>query len=371
MNYQEFGKTGVKISRLGFGAMRLPMKDVGGKEVVDEEQSLAMMWRAFEHGVNYIDSAWFYCNGLSENTVGKALKGWRDKVYVSTKYPFKDESLRATLEKQLARLDTPYIDFYHLHGIGEWFFTREDRDTIIREIIQAKEEGLIKHISFSFHDKPEVMDRIMELGIFESVLCQYNLLDRRNETVLAHAKSRGLGTIVMGPVAGGKLVELPQKAAEAAGVKVKSNAELALRFVLANPNIDCALSGMSTMAQVEENVAIASNLAPLSPAEAAGISRLMDENKRLADLYCTGCNYCMPHCPQQVNIPFIFSAMNLYRVYDLKESGRSQYHFLETAPWVKGKKANSCIECGVCEEHCPQKIEIRKQLKECRELFES
>jgi predicted aldo/keto reductase-like oxidoreductase len=175
----------------------------------------------------------------------------------------------------------------------------------------------------------------------------------------------------MGPVGGGKLVELPQKAAEAAGVKVKSNAELALRFVLANPNIDCALSGMSTMAQVEENTAIASNLAPLSPEEVAGINRLMDENKRLADLYCTGCNYCMPHCPQQVNIPYIFSAMNLYRVYDLKESGRSQYQFIGNAPWVKGKNASACIECGACEQHCPQKIEIRKQLKECREVFES
>jgi hypothetical protein len=369
MEYRTFGNTGIRISRLGFGAMRLPMVEIDGRRVVDEEKAIAMLHRAFELGVNYVDTAWFYCDGQSEIVVGKALKGWRDKVYVSTKYPVGNEKgYRELLEIQLQRLDTDHIDFYHFHGIGEWFLKHERRDEFIREALRAKEEGLIRHISFSFHDKPEVMMRLIDLGIFSSVLCQYNLLDRANEEALAYAKAKGLGTVVMGPVGGGRLAGLPRETAERLGIRVHSSAELALRFVFANRNVDCALSGMSTIEQVEENAAIASNMAPLSPEEVAAINAAMDENKRLADLYCTGCNYCLPHCPQEVNISHIFQAMNYYRVYGLKEYAQQHYDAIGSQ-WVKGKKADACIECGECEQHCPQHIPIREQLKECLALF--
>jgi predicted aldo/keto reductase-like oxidoreductase len=369
MEYRTFGNTGIRISRLGFGAMRLPMVEIDGRRVVDEEKAIAMLHRAFELGVNYVDTAWFYCDGQSEIVVGKALKGWRDKVYVSTKYPVGNEKgYRELLEIQLQKLDTDHIDFYHFHGIGEWFLKHERRDEFIREALRAKEEGLIRHISFSFHDKPEVMMRLIDLGIFSSVLCQYNLLDRANEEALAYAKAKGLGTVVMGPVGGGRLAGLPRETAERLGIRVHSSAELALRFVFANRNVDCALSGMSTIEQVEENAAIASNMAPLSPEEVAAINAAMDENKRLADLYCTGCNYCLPHCPQEVNISHIFQAMNYYRVYGLKEYAQQHYDAIGSQ-WVKGKKADACIECGECEQHCPQHIPIREQLKECLALF--
>lgn len=369
MEYRTFGNTGIRISRLGFGAMRLPMVEIDGRRVVDEEKAIAMLHRAFELGVNYVDTAWFYCDGQSEIVVGKALKGWRDKVYVSTKYPVGNEKgYRELLEIQLQRLDTDHIDFYHFHGIGEWFLKHERRDEFIREALRAKEEGLLRHISFSFHDKPEVMMRLIDLGIFSSVLCQYNLLDRANEEALAYAKAKGLGTVVMGPVGGGRLAGLPRETAERLGIRVHSSAELALRFVFANRNVDCALSGMSTIEQVEENAAIASNMAPLSPEEVAAINAAMDENKRLADLYCTGCNYCLPHCPQEVNISHIFQAMNYYRVYGLKEYAQQHYDAIGSQ-WVKGKKADACIECGECEQHCPQHIPIREQLKECLALF--
>lgn len=368
MQYTTFGNTGIQVSRLGFGAMRLPMTEIDGKQVVDEDLAIPMIHRAFELGVNYIDTALFYCDGLSEITVGKALKGWRDKVSLSTKYPF-DGPFRETLETQLKKLDTDHIDFYHYHGIGEGFFTHERHDDALQGAIKAKEEGLIKHISFSFHDKPEVMAKIIDLGIFSSVLCQYNLLDRANEEALANAKAHGLGTVVMGPVGGGRISGMPRELAEKLGIQVRSTAELALRFVLANPNVDIALSGMSTLAQVEENTAVASNTAPLSPAEVTGINAAMEENKRLADLYCTGCNYCVPHCPQEVNIPHIFRAMNNYRVYGIKEFARNQYNEIGTNQWVKGAKADACVECGACEAHCPQKIAIRQQLKECLDVF--
>jgi len=368
MQYTPFGNTGLRISRLGFGSMRLPMKTINDESVVDEDKAIAMMHRAFELGVNYIDSAYFYCGGFSEIAVGKALKGWRDKVILSTKYPF-DAPFRERLETQLQKLDTDHIDFYHFHGIGNSFFTHERHDDAVAGALQAKEEGLIRHLSFSFHDKPEVMKTLVDLGIFSSVLCQYNLLNRENEEALAYARERGLGTAVMGPVGGGRLSGMPAAVVQRFGVQVRSSVELALRFVMTNPNVCVALSGMSTMQQVEENAAIASNVSPLSPAELEGIAAAMEENRRMSDLYCTGCNYCAPHCPQGVVIPRIFEMMNWHRVYGTTEFAREQYHGIGLAAGSKDHKADECIECGVCEDHCPQKIEIRKQLKECHETL--
>ena len=368
MQYTPFGNTGLQISRLGFGAMRLPMVTVNGKSVVDEDRAIAMFHRAFELGVNYVDTAYFYCEGLSEIVVGKALKGWRDKVILSTKYPF-DAPFRERLELQLQKLDADHIDFYHFHGIGDSFFTHERHDDALNGALQAKEEGLIRHLSFSFHDKPEVMKKLVDLGIFSSVLCQYNLLDRANEEGLAYAKAHGLGTAVMGPVGGGRISGMPPAVAQRFGVEVRSSVELALRFVMTNPNVNVALSGMSTIQQVEENAAIASNVAPLSAAELAGIEAAMQENRRMAELYCTGCNYCAPHCPQGIVIPKIFELMNYHRVYNITEFARENYRNIGTTPWSQGSKADACIECGVCEDYCPQKIAIREQLKECHQTL--
>jgi len=364
MQYTPFGNTGLQVSRLGFGSMRLPMITVNEKHVVDDEQAVAMIHRAFELGVNYIDTALFYCDGLSEVTVGKALKGWRDKVILSTKYPF-NGGFRETLETQLKKLDTDHIDFYHFHGIGSGFFEHDRREEAVNGALKAKEEGLIRHLSFSFHDKPEVMMKIIDLGIFSSVLCQYNLLDRSNEDGLAYAKAKGLGTTVMGPVGGGRISGMPPEVAQRFGVSAKSSAELALRFVMTNPNVNIVLSGMSTLQQVEENAATASNAATLTDPELAGIAAASEENKRMSDLYCTGCNYCVPHCPQEIVIPRIFQLMNYHRVYSITDYARGEYNGIGTNPWNQGHKADECIECGVCEEHCPQKINIREQLKEC------
>ena len=369
MQYTAFGDTGMTISRLGFGAMRLPMTERDGATVVDDELAIPMIRRAFELGVNYIDSAWGYCHGLSEVTVGKAVQGWRDRVHVSSKYPMGHEKgYREVLEIQLGKFGLDYLDCYHFHGIGEWFLTHAKRDQVLAEAAQAKAEGLIRHISFSFHDKPEAMARLIDIGCFSSVLCQYNLLDRANEDALANARAHGLGTVVMGPVGGGRLAGLSPELAAKLGIPVRSSAELALRFVLANPNVCCALSGMSVLAQVEENAAVAATAGPLSPAEVEAVNAAMEENRRLADLYCTGCNYCVPHCPNEVNIPRIFSAMNYHRIYGLLEHAQHLYNSIGHGN-VKGAKADACVECGACEEHCPQHIAIREQLKECRVVF--
>ncbi len=368
MQYREFGDTGIKISALGFGAMRLPEIEENGTYRIDEEKALAVIIRAFELGVNYIDTAYGYCHGNSEIVVGKALKGWRDKVYLSTKMPtwlVKERGdYRRFLEEQLQKLDVDYIDFYHFHALGQerWenFVLKHD---LLDEAQKAKEEGLIKHISFSFHDKPEVLKQLVDVGIFSSLLCQYNLLDRANEEAIAYAREKGLGVVIMGPVAGGRLAASSKTIQQLLEGRSVSTPELALRFVLANENVSCALSGMNTIEMVEENSATASLDTLLTETELERIKDAMEENRRLADLYCTGCDYCMP-CPREVNIPLKFRLMNYHRVYGLTDYAREQYEKIGTTEDLKGKKAEDCIECGICETKCPQNLEIRKQLKE-------
>jgi predicted aldo/keto reductase-like oxidoreductase len=363
MQYRAFGSTGYQISALGFGAMRLPMREGH----VDEEQAVAAIHRGFELGINYIDTALGYCAEESEIVVGKALKGWRDRVWVSTKNPLSDrpaDQWRACLEKQLAKLDVDALDVYHCHGINwkVWEDHLSRPGMGIEAALKAKEEGLFRHFAFSFHDRPENLKRLADTGIFEIVTCQYNLLDRSNEEAMAYARQRGLGVVVMGPVGGGRLGGPSQALQGMVAGGASSTAEVALRFVLANPSVSCAISGMGSVAMVEENCATASRTEPLSEGELDNVRQVLDRNRRLAELYCTGCNYCMP-CPHGVNIPGNFEAMNYHRVYGLTEFARSRYR--RFGPKRENNlPASACQECGECEPKCPQKIPIIEQLKE-------
>jgi len=373
MQYRELGITGIKISALGFGAMRLPTKKVNDKDVFDHEAGVELIHRYLDLGGNYVDTAPYYCEKESEIIVGKALKGRRDQAYLSTKNPIENASgddWRKRLESSLTKLDTDYIDFYHMWGISWKTFT-ESIDVPggpLEAARKAKEEGLIRHLAFSFHDDAANMLKIIDTGHFETLLCQYNLLDRSNEAGIAHAKEKGLGVIVMGPVGGGRLGYPSEVIQNLLPEKKASSPELALRFVLANQGVSCALSGMGSMDMVNQNIATASREEELSEEELQAISTSLEENKRLADLYCTGCNYCMP-CPQGVNIPMNFSLMNHHRVYKLTEHARSQYAQIGKVPWLQGKPASDCIECGECEPKCPQKIPIIKQLQETAEVL--
>ena len=368
MQYRKFGTTGKEISALGFGAMRLPHKKVDGKAVYDEDESIRMIRRAVELGVNYIDTAPYYCDGVSEIIVGKALKGIRDQVMLSTKNPIEDASganWRQRLEKSLRQLDTDKIDFYHMWGISwETYTDKIDvPDGPLSAALKAKEEGLIGHLSFSFHDKAENMFKIVDTGHFETVLCQYNLLDRANEEAITYAHKKGLGVVIMGPVGGGRLGAPSATIQNMLPGKSSSSAELAMRFVLANPAVSCALSGMSNMDMVEENAKVSSNNTALSADELGKIELSMTENKKMADLYCTGCNYCMP-CPHDINIPLNFQLMNYHKVYGLTDYAKEQYAQIGTNDWMSGKSAEYCVECGLCEPKCPQSIAIIRQLKE-------
>ncbi len=366
MRYRELGKTGYRVSQLGFGAMRLPMVGEGEDARVDRDEAIPMIHRAFEAGLNYIDTAVGYCNQDSQRVVGEALVGWRDKVVLSTKnHEYEDEKTWwSHLENSLERLQVESIDIYNHHGINWERYTQHVEPHTSKWMLKARDQGLIKHICASFHDNNENLIKLVETGYPEVITLQYNMLDRQLEEGIALAHERGIGVVVMGPVAGGRLgVSSPVLKELIPGVERVP--ELALRFVLANPNVSVALSGMSTMQQVEENLATASDERPLSEEELEAIRTHLARLEAMADLYCTGCGYCMP-CQQEVNIAHIFQKYNEARVYGLWEAASEAYQ-----AWrgVSGKQVDACIECGECEEKCPQHIPIREQLQEAHEAL--
>ena len=370
MIYRTLGRTGLKVSQLGFGAMRLPMTGEGEAARVNRELAVPMIHRAFEAGVNYIDTAVGYCNQDSQRAVGDALKGWRDRVILSTKnhyYGPDEKEWWKLLEQSLERLQTGHIDIYNHHGINWKGWVENVEPRVSGWMRKAKEQGLIRHICTSFHDSPEALKKIVETGYPDVITLQYNLLDRSLEEGIALAHARGLGIVVMGPVGGGRLGDA-SAVLEGLVPGIARVPELAMRFVLANPHVAVALSGMSTLAQVEENLRVASDPSPLSAADQAAIQEHLVRMKKMAELYCTGCNYCLP-CPGEVAIPKIFERYNRGRVYGLWDSARRDYARIGTVPWDGGKKADACSECGACEKKCPQHIPIRQQLREAHKAL--
>jgi hypothetical protein len=370
MQYRTLGRTGLKVSQLGFGAMRLPMTTAGDEKLVDRDKAVPMIHRAFEAGVNYIDTATFYCNEDSQRAVGDALKGWREKIVVSTKNPYYDEDESAwwqNLENSLERLDIECIDIYHHHGINWKAYTEKVEPRVSKWMQKAQDQGLIKHICRSFHDEPQALVNIIKTGYPAVITVQYNMLDRQLEDAIALAHESNIGVVVMGPVAGGKLgVDSPVIADMVDGVDRVP--ELAMRFVLSNPNVTVALSGMSTMEQVEENIAIADACAPLSDEELRIVDEQLERLREMEQLYCTGCKYCLP-CPEGVAIPQIFNLYNQGRVYGLWGFAKGRYRQMIKQNKENARPANYCNECGQCEEKCPQNIPIREQLRESHQAL--
>jgi predicted aldo/keto reductase-like oxidoreductase len=364
MQYRVLGRTGIKVSALGFGTMRFKMV----ADHVDQDYAVEALHRAMDLGVNYFDSAVGYCRGESEATLGKALKGRREGNVISTKYPpwgrsATADDYRRILEQSLTRIGIDYLDVHNMHGLN-WETAQNifAKGMAMEGARKAKAEGLVKRLGFSFHDDPKrMLDICQAAPDFEVVTCQYNLLDRANQESMAAVREMGLGVVVMGPVAGGRLGFPSEKLQGLLPGKTVSTPELALRFVLSNPNVSVALSGMNTVEMVEENAATASDETALTTQEKQQIEAMLLENRRLADLYCTGCEYCMP-CPNKVSIPAIFRLMNLHRVWGLTEAAKKSYRGLGKDQ--SNLDASACVECGQCEPKCPQKIPIIEQLKE-------
>ncbi len=374
MQYRTFGRSGRQVSILGFGAMRIPTHE---DRTADLEQAVPLLQRGLDLGINYIDTAHGYCEGTSEVAVGLAIKG-RDRagITITTKVPAGDAekataaSWRERLELSLKRLDT-HIDFILFHGLRWEVFQNyvSQPGWALDAARKAQSEGLVKHIGFSCHDTTENLIKLVDTGEFDAVLMQYNYLDRHNEPAIARAHAAGMGVSIMGPVAGGRLA-LPGGVAVDGNNREMKAPELALRFVWDNPGVSVANSGMSTLEQVEENVTSANRMETLSSAEQAQIRGLIEKNQKLADLYCTGCGYCLP-CPNEIQIPENFRYMNWYRVWGMEEAAKNAYAKLSPeGAWtpygglIKGKKAEECIQCGECEPKCPQNLPIVEQLRE-------
>ena len=373
MIYRELGNTGLKVSQLGFGAMRLPMVGEGPAAYIDREKAIPIIHRALEAGVNYIDTAVFYSNNDSQRAVGDAIALWgrREQLVISTKNHYFGEDEREwwkNLEQSLVRLRVSYIDLYNFHGLS-WKGYQENvvGRGMGKWMEKAHKQGIIRHICNSFHDNNDALRKIVDTGFTASVTVQYNMLDRQLEDGIAYARSKGVGVVVMGPVAGGRLGATSDVLARLVP-GVTHVPELALRFVLSNPNVTVALSGMSSLEQVEQNVATAASEVTLSDQENAAIREHLERLKAVADSFCTGCRYCLP-CPQEVNIPSIFDKYNWGRAYGLWDPARAGYENISKVSWEPGKRADACIECGACEKKCPQHLPIMKQLKEAHEAL--
>ncbi len=374
MKYRSYGNTGEMVSTLGFGCMRLPEVEINGKWYINEDEALPLLFSGYASGINYFDSAPYYCHKNSEHTVGKALKSVRSKVKLTTKLPFdevkKTSDMRRILENSLKNMDTPYIDFYHFWGINKASLDVIKTNDLFNEARKAKEEGLIRHLSFSFHDDAENMIDIINAGegIFESVLCQYNLLDRANEKSIAYARKKGLGVAAMGPVAGGRLAAPTELYKKLTGKDSIATYELALRFVLGNEDISLALSGIENMDMLEKNLAIANVETYMNNAERYKVGLAMEEIKQFSELYCTGCNYCQP-CPKNIVIPKIFNMYTYHNVYGLTYVAKKEFEDYKKNP-EKGAMPDACVDCGICESKCPQHLEIRKELKRVVKVLE-
>jgi predicted aldo/keto reductase-like oxidoreductase len=374
MKYRKFGKLDWQVSALGFGAMRLPVIDENQSKI-NEPESIKMIRYAIDSGVNYLDSAYLYHMGQSEVLVGKALKdGYRQKMKVATKLPArmveKAEDFDRILAEQLQRLDIGMIDFYLLHGLDKngWIKVRDFGVLKWAEAQMAK--GLIGRLGFSFHDSFEVFKEIVD-SYDNWVLAQvlYNYMDENEQAGrrgVEYAAGKGLAVVVMEPLRGGRLAKNSPPAPvaqvlQSARHKMKG-VEWAFHWVWNQPEISVALSGMSTMEQVVENVKIAGLSHPgiLTPADLLIIGKIKEAYKSLCPIPCSNCRYCQP-CPNKVEIPRVFQIYNDAVMYDDMKSGQFMYN----GPFaiLQDQRADQCTECGECLEKCPQKIEIPDWLK--------
>jgi len=378
MQYRKLGKIGTKVSALGFGCMRLPTTEPGGK--IKRDEAIKLIRKGIDSGINYIDTAWTYHSGESEVVVGLALKdGYRERVTLVTKCPVgrkeftEPEHYDDHLDEQLQRLDEDYLDFYLFHALNKKTYEEKVLGlNLIERAKKAKQEGRIKHLGFSFHDKPEVLKDIIDSGHFELMLVQYNIVDQVNHEMINYAGEKGLAVAIMGPVGGGRLAgkDMPDEMKKWLTPGRGNFADIAFKFVHSNPNVSVALSGMGTDEMLDDNLSIASreDYNQVSGKEKESIDGLAERFKEMCDNICTQCKYCQP-CPNEVSISFIFEALQRYQIYGDRESAKRYYDLIGKMPWAPGKDASACEECGECLEKCPQNIEIIDQLKKSHEVL--
>ena len=329
MEYRILGKTGLKISRMGFGGIPI--------QKIDEEGTRKLLHEMMEMGVNYIDSARGYT--VSEQYIGYGLEGIRDKFVLATKSMSRTkEAMAADIETSLGNFRTDYIDLYQVHNPSI-----EQLDQVIGEggaleaLMEAKAAGKIGHIGLTAHSTA-VFERALGLDWVETIMFPYNIVEQQGAELIHKCAEKNIGFIDMKPLAGGAI----------------EDATLALRYVCSNPDVTVVIPGMAEVRELEQNLAACSNTEPLADEELKAMDKVREQ---LGTDFCRRCNYCAP-CTVGINIPSVFLFAGYLQRYDLADWAKDRYSTLKV-------KASACIGCGKCEPRCPYHLPIREKLKKC------
>jgi uncharacterized protein len=364
------------ICKLGFGLMRLPEKD----GAIDKERLNSMVDAYMANGFNYFDTAYVYHSGTSESAFKEAVvkRYPRESFTIADKLPawvLKSESdVQKVFDEQLERTGAGYFDFYLLHSVESGHLRNYDGFHCWEWAQEMKKKGLIRHFGFSFHDKPELLDKLLtEHPEVEFVQLQINYFDWDNETVNSRkcyeiARKHGKSIIVMEPVKGGLLASLREDLEKKmkAITPEKSIASWALRFAATLEGVMVVLSGMSTEDQMKDNIDTFKNLKPFTPEERACLEQVTKQMHSVATVGCTACRYCVDGCPKGIKIPDIIRQYNTVLTYGDNEVPHKDYNRITS----DGHRAGTCVQCGQCENVCPQHLPIIEVLKKASEIFD-
>lgn len=360
--------------KLGFGFMRLPMD---GKEV-DIATTKAMVDLFLERGFSYFDTARVYLDGKAETILRTCLTSRypRERYILTDKLSgscFRSgEDIRPLFQQQLEDCGVEYFDYYLMHSQCRENYTHYQNAHAYETAFQLKNEGKIRHVGISFHDTADFLEQILQdHPQIEVVQLQFNYLDYESPAIQSRAcyevcQKYGKPVLVMEPVKGGRLTQLPAQAQQYLDeLHGGSNASYAIRFAAGFPGIQMVLSGMSNLEQVEDNTGFMSSFHPLDSRERAALRQVCQVFRKMNLIACTACRYCIAGCPRKIHIPDLFSILNSHRIYD--DWNGEFYYDVHTH---QGGKASSCIKCGACEEICPQHLPIRTLLEQVAATFE-
>ncbi len=370
MKMRKIEKLGIEVSAFGVGCMRFPMTTVDGVEVVDESISTPAIRYAIDNGVNYMDTAYVYSNQKNETALGHALRdGYREKVYVATKLPTwacnTREDMDRILDESLSRLETDYIDFYLVHALNKDSWQKMYDLGVLDFMDKAKASGKIRYACFSFHDNYETFKTILEAYDWDMCQIQFNFMDVENQAGLKGLKlagERGVPVVIMEGLLGGKLANAPDnvQALYDSWPEKRSPVEWAFRWLCNFSEVATVLSGVTNLEMTKNNLEIFDRCETgiMREEELALIDKVREAYLSRTKIGCTGCRYCMP-CPNEVDIPGIFSTWNDLSLYGQNLAGNRRY----AKKLSEGKGADKCIECGACEGVCPQQLSIIESLK--------
>lgn len=360
----------------GFGCMRLPMKG----DQVDTEETNRMVDAFLDAGFNYFDTAHGYLDGKSELALKECLTSRypRDRYILTNKltnfYFKKEEEIRPFFESQLAACGVEYFDFYLMHAQNEEIFKFFKSCHAYETAFELKKEGKIRHVGISFHDRAEILEQILtEYPEIEVVQIQFNYVDYDDPAVQSRkcyevCRKFNKPVLVMEPVKGGNLVNLPEEAKKVIeDLHGGSPASYAIRFAAGFPGMMMVLSGMSSLAQMQDNISFMKDFKPLDEREMEAVKKVQAIFRGMNLIPCTACRYCTAGCPKKISIPDLFAIMNTKQLYH-DWNADYYYNAVHTSP---GRKASDCIKCGKCEKACPQHLKIRELLQEVAKEFEN